>query len=105
MLQSFEDDGLKIPFLTSGVRKLKIEAKSSKSSVYVSVDGLKVYEDNSEGDISRGIHIVVISEVAGTVMAKRVFDTYLAKEDEAMVLFLNMITDGRIVLFMIKVYK
>lgn len=84
-------------------RKLKIEAKSSKSNVYVSVDGLKVYEDSREGDISRGIHIVVISEVSGSVMAKRVFDTYLAKEDEAMVLFLNMITDGRIVLFMVKV--
>lgn len=86
-------------------RKLKIEAKSSKNNVYVSVDGLKVYEDSREGDISRGIHIVVISEVSGSVMAKRVFDTYLAKEDEAMVLFLNMIKDGRIVLFMVKVCK
>lgn len=90
---------------TIEARRLKIEAKSSKSNVYVSVDGLKVYEDSREGDISRGIHIVVISEVSGSVMAKRVFDTYLAKEDEAMVLFLNMITDGRIVLFMIKVCK
>ena len=84
-------------------RKLRIEARSSKSSVYVSVDGLKVYENSVDGDLSRGIHIVVINEVTGTVMAKRIFDTYLPKEEEAMVLFLNMITDGRIVLFMIKV--
>ncbi|XP_066915604.1 protein O-linked-mannose beta-1,2-N-acetylglucosaminyltransferase 1-like [Clytia hemisphaerica] len=83
-------------------RKIRIEAKSSKSSVYVAIDGLKVYEDSSEGDKTRGIHIVVINEFSGVIMAKRTFDTYLAKEEEAMVLFLNLITEGRIVIFTIK---
>ena len=84
-------------------KKITVEAKSSKDSVYVSIDGLKVYENGMEGESARGIHVVVLNEVTGVVMAKRIFDTYLPKEDEAMILFLNMLNEGRIVIFMIKV--
>lgn len=83
-------------------KKIKIEAKSSKNNVYVSIDGLKVYENSVEDDSARGIHVIVLNEVTGVVMAKRIFDTYVPKEDEAMILFLNMLQEGRIVVFMVK---
>lgn len=61
----------------------------------------KILDDSEEGK-NRGIHILVLNEMTGSIMARRQFDTYSTHEDEAMSLFISMVTDGRILLFAIK---
>eukprot|EP00794_Sanderia_malayensis_P017702 gene17702-19471_t len=83
-------------------KMVKIEARSSKELVYVAVDGVKVYEDGTTDDTSRGLHIVVLNQQTGMKMSSRVYDTYGYVLDGEIVLYLNMLQEGRIIVFLTK---
>ena len=89
--------------LENAAKSIKIEARSSKELVYVATDGVRIYENAVEGASSRGMHIVVLNQQTGEVMSTRIFDTYAEMLDGEMLLFLKMLQEGRIVIFLVKV--
>ncbi|KAK4008597.1 hypothetical protein OUZ56_013731 [Daphnia magna] len=91
---NISDDGQSYQYLT-------LEIVSSQSRAAVSVDGAMMIDDNEVGK-GRGIHVLVLNQRTGAVMARQIFDTYSPHEDEAMSLFVNLVSKGRIIVMTIK---
>ena len=61
-------------------------------------------EETTTSESARGVHVTVLHQSTGAIMATRTFDTYMSKEESAgLVLFLNMVSEGRILCFAVKV--
>lgn len=61
-------------------------------------------EETTTNDAARGIHVTLLHQSTGAKMATGIFDTYMSKEEStSLVHFLNMVSDGRILCFAIKV--
>ncbi|XP_019858766.1 PREDICTED: protein O-linked-mannose beta-1,2-N-acetylglucosaminyltransferase 1-like [Amphimedon queenslandica] len=76
---------------------ITIKLVSSREMALISVDGESVYT----AEAKRGMHIVVLNEMTGSVMASRVFDTYIPGGDDNLPAFLESLANGRIVCFTI----
>ena len=85
----------------SVVGSVVVKVESSRTNVTVTVDNTVIYED-AGALTGRGIHVLVLHQATAAVMAQRVFDTYSPREDEALALFLSLVSDGRILVLAIK---
>ena len=83
-------------------RSVQVDVLSSSARVLVQVDGVNVLDDSRPAPAGRGLHVLVLNQHSGRVMARRLFDTYTAHEDEQLQLFLSMLRPGRLLVFAVK---
>eukprot|EP00795_Rhopilema_esculentum_P004726 gene4726-21025_t len=88
--------------ITVPPRWIQIEAQSDKLHIYVRVDGKMVYEINSDDERRRGLHIIVLNQETGKLMAGVAFDFYGGSTDSEIAAFLDNVKEGRIFIFLIK---
>ncbi|KAG7167862.1 O-linked-mannose beta-1-2-N-acetylglucosaminyltransferase 1-like 20 [Homarus americanus] len=68
---------------------------SSSDKVFMSLNKKEIYRNLGD----RGLHLVVLNQHTGKVMARQVFDTFSVGVEEEMVEFIDDVRDGRILVF------
>ncbi|XP_071535229.1 protein O-linked-mannose beta-1,2-N-acetylglucosaminyltransferase 1-like isoform X2 [Panulirus ornatus] len=68
---------------------------SSSDKVFMSLNKKEIYRNLGD----RGLHLVVLNQHTGKVMARQVFDTFSTGVEEEMVEFIEDVRDGRILVF------
>ena len=81
---------------------IDVEAQSDRKHVYVSVNGIRVYDINELNDRWRGLHVIVLNQFSGDFMTSNMFDFYGGAENADLVKFLNLLHPDRIVVFLVK---
>lgn len=89
-------------------RYLRVRVKSSRNHVLVRADDIVIHEsktnpaagaDSTDG---RGLHVLVLNQFHGALMASRLFDTYLPNQDQELAHFLGLVGEGRILVLAVK---
>jgi len=102
---------INLPLLSQALRdlqdgqkldKIDLEVQSDRKSVYVSINGIKIYEVDEVNDRSRGLHVIILNEYTGTLIASTVYDFYGGDSSYDLRRFLNIVSHSRITIFLIK---
>jgi len=81
---------------------IDLEVQSDRKLVYVSINGIKIYEINESNDRNRGMHIIILNQQTGALMVSEVFDFYGGDSNNDFSQFLYSIHRSRITIFFIK---
>ena len=81
---------------------INLEVRSGRQYVYVSINGIKIYEIYEKNDSSRGLYVIILNQQTGALMVSEVFDFYGGDSNDDFSRFLNSVKHSRIAIFLIK---
>ena len=81
---------------------INLEVRSGRQYVYVSINGIKIYEINEKNDSSRGLYVIILNQQTGALMVSEVFDFYGGDSNDDFSRLLNSVHHSRIAIFFIK---
>ena len=84
------------------VVKIDLEVQSDRKHVHVSINGIKIYDINEVTEKSRGLHVIILNQQTGALMASDVFDFYGGDSNNDLSQLLNSVKHSRIAIFLIK---
>ena len=86
----------------SKIATIDIEAQSDRKHIYVSINGIKIYEINEVNDRTRGLHVIIMNQKTCDLLVSKVFDFHDGDSKNDLSQFLNSVNHSRIAIFLIK---